>query len=97
MNGILGVNIPFSDHNQSPRNCYQCLNEYENVMLSNGNMKMIKDIQIGDEITCFNPKSIAGRNCKTGKYFFGNVETKEEILGTDSIYRKRKTQQTAIG
>lgn len=24
MNGILGVNIPFSDHNQSPRNCYQC-------------------------------------------------------------------------
>ena len=23
MNGILGVNIPFSDHNQSPRNCYQ--------------------------------------------------------------------------
>ncbi len=24
MNGILGANIPFSDHNQSPRNCYQC-------------------------------------------------------------------------
>jgi DNA-directed RNA polymerase II subunit RPB2 len=24
MNGILGVNIPFGDHNQSPRNCYQC-------------------------------------------------------------------------
>jgi len=24
INGILGVNIPFSDHNQSPRNCYQC-------------------------------------------------------------------------
>lgn len=58
MNGILGVNIPFSDHNQSPRNCYQCLNEYENVMLSNGNMKLIKDIEIDDEIVCFNPKTM---------------------------------------
>ena len=43
MNGILGVNIPFSDHNQSPRNCYQCLNENEHVLLSNGNYKLIKD------------------------------------------------------
>jgi len=58
MNGILGVNIPFSDHNQSPRNCYQCLNEYEKVMLSNGNMKLIKDIEIDDEIVCFNPKTM---------------------------------------
>ena len=55
MNGILGVNIPFSDHNQSPRNCYQCLNENEYVLLSNGNYKLIKDIIIGDEIICFNP------------------------------------------
>ena len=58
MNGILGVNIPFSDHNQSPRNCYQCLNELEEVMLSNGHMKLIKDIIIGDEIICFNPKTM---------------------------------------
>lgn len=57
MNGILGVNIPFSDHNQSPRNCYQCLNENEKVMLSNGNYKLIKDIKIGDEVMCFNPKT----------------------------------------
>ena len=55
MNGILGVNIPFSDHNQSPRNCYQCLNENELVLLSNGNYKLIKDIISGDEVICFNP------------------------------------------
>lgn len=55
MNGILGVNIPFSDHNQSPRNCYQCLNENEKVLLSNGNYKLIKDIKLNDEIICFNP------------------------------------------
>lgn len=58
MNGILGVNIPFSDHNQSPRNCYQCLNENEKVMLSNGSMKLIKDVREGDEVICFNPSTM---------------------------------------
>ena len=55
INGVLGVNIPFSDHNQSPRNCYQCLNEDELVLMNNGTYKKIKDIVIGDEIICFNP------------------------------------------
>jgi len=58
MNGILGVNIPFSDHNQSPRNCYQCLNEFEKVLLSNGSFKFIRDIIIGDEVVCFNPNNL---------------------------------------
>jgi len=58
MNGVLGVNIPFSDHNQSPRNCYQCLNENEKVLLSNGDYKLIKDIIIGDKVICFNPISM---------------------------------------
>ena len=57
INGILGVNIPFSDHNQSPRNCYQCLCQTEKVLMSNGNYKMIKDISIGDEVVCFNPNT----------------------------------------
>lgn len=57
MNGILGVNIPFSDHNQSPRNCYQCLADIEKVYMSNGTYKYIKDIKIGDEIVSFNPNS----------------------------------------
>lgn len=58
MNGVLGVNIPFSDHNQSPRNCYQCLNENEKVLLSNGNFKLIKEINVGDKVICFNPSSM---------------------------------------
>ena len=57
INGILGVNIPFSDHNQSPRNCYQCLNENETVLMSSGKYKKIKDIKIGDEVVCFNPEN----------------------------------------
>lgn len=57
INGILGVNIPFSDHNQSPRNCYQCISENENVLLSNGLHKQIKNINIGDEVVCFDLKT----------------------------------------
>jgi DNA-directed RNA polymerase beta subunit len=53
MNGVLGVSIPFSNHNQSPRNCYQCLNENERVLLSNGNYKLIKNVVVGDEVVCF--------------------------------------------
>jgi DNA-directed RNA polymerase beta subunit len=57
INGILGVNIPFSDHNQSPRNCYQCISENEKVLLSNGTHKMIKEIVVGDEVICFDLKT----------------------------------------
>lgn len=53
MNGILGVNIPFSDHNQSPRNCYQCIDQNETVTMSNGTYKLIKNIKIGDKVMCF--------------------------------------------
>jgi len=58
MNGILGVNIPFSDHNQSPRNCYQCINEKETVYMSDGSFKMIKDVVVGDKVVCFNPNTM---------------------------------------
>tara|TARA_Y100000389_G_scaffold47641_1_gene42808 strand:+ start:453 stop:5207 length:4755 start_codon:yes stop_codon:yes gene_type:complete len=57
INGILGVNIPFSDHNQSPRNCYQCLSQNETVLLSNGKFIKIKNIKIGDKVVCFNPET----------------------------------------
>lgn len=57
INGILGVNVPFSDHNQSPRNCYQCINENETVLMSNGTKKKIKNISIGDEVICFDLKT----------------------------------------
>jgi DNA-directed RNA polymerase beta subunit len=58
MNGILGVNIPFSDHNQSPRNCYQCINQLEKVYMSDGSFKAIKDVKIGDKVICFNPTTM---------------------------------------
>lgn len=64
MNGILGVNIPFSDHNQSPRNCYQCINQMEKVYMSDGTFKMIKDIIVGDEVVSFNPTTMESAHTK---------------------------------
>jgi hypothetical protein len=58
MNGVLAANIPFSDHNQSPRNCYQCLWEEEPVWMADGTRKMIKDVKVGDAVVSFHPESM---------------------------------------
>ena len=55
INGVLAANIPFMDHNQAPRNCYQCLDIHENVRLVDGSVRAIKDIVIGDRVLCFDP------------------------------------------
>jgi len=57
INGVLGVNIPFSDHNQSPRNAYQCLWEEELVRMADGSCKMIKDVRVGDMVMTFDPET----------------------------------------
>ena len=53
--GTLASNIPFPDHNQSPRNSYQCLEENELVLLENGSRIPIRDAKIGDMVVTFNP------------------------------------------
>ena len=54
LNGVLAANIPFMDHNQAPRNCYQCLWVEEAVLLTTGETKAIKNIAVGDMVYCFN-------------------------------------------
>jgi DNA-directed RNA polymerase beta subunit len=55
--GTMGSNIPFPDHNQSPRNAYQCLAETELVLMSDGSRKAIRDIKVGESVVTFNPKT----------------------------------------
>ena len=65
MFGVLASCIPFPEHNQSPRNTYQCLDIYETVMLANGKNVPLKDIKIGDEVVCFNPNNPCELNITT--------------------------------
>tara|TARA_B100000405_G_scaffold88952_2_gene61699 strand:+ start:2097 stop:6176 length:4080 start_codon:yes stop_codon:yes gene_type:complete len=62
--GVLASNIPFSDHNQAPRNCYQCLWEEEPVLMADGQNKKIKDIRIGDEVMSFDPHTMKTSSTK---------------------------------
>jgi len=58
MFGVLASCIPFPEHNQSPRNTYQCLDVNETVLLTNGNKIPIKDIKLGDQVVCFDPTTL---------------------------------------
>ena len=57
MLGIMAIMIPFSDHSQSPRNCYQCLSVDEEVIMADLSKKKISNIQVGDKIITVNPKT----------------------------------------
>ena len=56
--GIMGSCIPFPEHNQSPRNCYQCLDVNEFVLMADGTQKRIADVNIGDDVVSFHPKTM---------------------------------------
>ena len=56
--GVVASLIPFPDHNQAPRNTYQCLWEEEPVYMENGTTKKIKDVKVGDRVLTFHPETL---------------------------------------
>ena len=58
MFGILGDNIPFANHNQAPRNTYQCIWIEEELLMDDGTYKKMKDIKIGDKVITFDLKEM---------------------------------------
>ena len=67
--GILASCIPFPEHNQSPRNTYQCIDMNEMVYMSNGKKIMIKDVKIGDNVVTYNPDTFELSNTRVVKHF----------------------------
>jgi len=53
--GVMGSVIPFPDHSQSPRNCYQCIDSEEYVIMGDYNKKQIKDIKVNDMVITIDP------------------------------------------
>lgn len=74
--GIGGSLIPFSNHNQSPRNCYQCIWKEEPVLMGNGEWKKIKDVKIGDEVMSFDPETLVVSVTKVINHFVKPTEKK---------------------
>jgi DNA-directed RNA polymerase beta subunit len=53
--GVLASCIPFPEHNQAPRNTYQCLHPDTSVWMANGTYTPLKHVKIGDEVWTFHP------------------------------------------
>ena len=58
MFGVAASCIPFPEHNQSPRNTYQCLDINELVWMADGTKKRIAAVKNGDSVLTFHPKTL---------------------------------------
>lgn len=59
MLGVCASTIPFSEHNQSPRNIYQSLHPDTLVTMANGTQKPIGDVKIGDMVVTFDHNTLS--------------------------------------
>lgn len=82
--GILASAIPFSDHNQSPRNTYQCLWIEEQVLMADGTRKKIKNIRVNDLIVTFNPFNMMKSTTKVINQYVKTTNKKILIVETIS-------------
>jgi DNA-directed RNA polymerase beta subunit len=73
--GILASCIPFPEHNQAPRNTYQCLDINETVLMSDGRRVAIKDVKIGDEVITYHPTSFeVTKTCVVNHFIQENTQ-----------------------
>lgn len=74
--GVLASCIPFPEHNQAPRNTYQCLDINETVLMSNGMKVPIKDVKVGDSVICFNPETFKTSHTKVVNHYVRKTDKK---------------------
>jgi len=90
--GVLASCIPYPEHNQAPRNTYQCLEWTVPVLMSDGSYKPIRDVKKGDMVKSFHPTTFEIIDTEVVNHFFCLNEepmykiitgTGKEILATD--------------
>ncbi len=82
--GVLSSNIPFPDHNQ-------CIFEDEPVYMADGTSKAIKDVNVGDEVITFDPKTHAQSYSKIVHTYTGPTNKKIYDVTTFSGRKIRAT------
>ena len=82
--GVVAGSIPFSDHNQAPRNTYQCLCEREQVIMADGSRKAIGDIQVGDTVLTFHPCTLETSSTKVTHHYIGPTDKRAFLITTAS-------------
>ena len=82
--GVLASCIPFPEHNQAPRNTYQCLDAEETVLMSNGTKIPIKNVKVGDEVVCFHPETFKTTVTKVTHHYVRETTKKIYKLRTIS-------------
>ena len=86
--GTMASNIPFPDHNQAPRNCYQCLSVDETVRMADGTERRIADVRVGDAVLVVNPANL---EISTSSVVFQFVKPADR-----PVYKLRFSDMTTI-
>jgi DNA-directed RNA polymerase beta subunit len=80
--GVTAQMIPFSDHNPSPRNCYQCLDKETPVLMANGEYIQIQHIKVGDKVVSVDPKTMMRKNTTVINQYVKPTDKKMVKLST---------------
>ena len=84
MHGVMASIIPFPDHSPSPRNCYQCLDPEELVVMADNTLKKIGNIKVGEKVITIDPETCSQSVTTVTHHYIKENERKIFKLTTES-------------